>query len=152
MLENFLSRERARIANRLIPLQHRKGRILDIGCGEQDYFLSETEFNEKYGIDKMAKDKVLNNGDGEKIFIKKCDVEKDGLSCFDNEYFDVITMLAVLEHLESDRLPHIIKEVKRILKVSGVFILTIPSLQGDAVLHILSDCRMHPYQFLGELF
>ena len=77
MLEKFLSRARAKIANNLISAQHRKGRILDIGCGEYPHFLINIEFNEKYGIDRLVKDGVFNYKGNERIILKKCDIKKD---------------------------------------------------------------------------
>jgi hypothetical protein len=37
-IEGFLAKQRASMANRLISGSHRKGRILDIGCGEWPFF------------------------------------------------------------------------------------------------------------------
>ena len=38
-LESFLSKKRANTVNGLIPISHRSGKILDIGCGS-GYFLN----------------------------------------------------------------------------------------------------------------
>lgn len=141
MLERFLSGERAKIADKLISSQHRKGRLLDIGCGEHPLFLINMEFNEKYGIDRMAKEGVINNK-GENIILKRCDIQKDTLGSFEEGYFDVVTMLAVFEHLEPGILVELIKEIRRVLKVNGVFILTTPTPWGDVVLKTLSKLRL----------
>ena len=53
LLEPFLARQRAKIANRLIPHELRLGRILDIGCGTFPYFLAHTEFEKKFAIDQL---------------------------------------------------------------------------------------------------
>ncbi|MDP2947815.1 MAG: hypothetical protein Q8N88_06895, partial [Nanoarchaeota archaeon] len=51
LLEKYLAKKRAHMANKLIPESLRRGRILDVGCGETPFFLLNTKFNEKYGID-----------------------------------------------------------------------------------------------------
>ena len=55
MLEPFLAKQRARVADQLIPNELRKGRILDIGCGSYPYFLSHIYFKEKFAIDQLTK-------------------------------------------------------------------------------------------------
>lgn len=150
MLEKFLSIKRAEIANKLIPHDHRKGRILDIGCGEHAYFLNVTEFSEKHGIDRAVNDGVFSNKDREKIFIKNCDVEKDSLRLFDDEYFNVVTMLAVFEHFEPKNLPRILREIKRVLKLDGILILTTPASHVGMILQILSKLKLVNPAFIEE--
>jgi hypothetical protein len=53
VLENFLSRQRSNVANRLIPDSLRRGKILDIGCGTFPLFLNKVAVKEKYAIDKV---------------------------------------------------------------------------------------------------
>lgn len=143
MLEKILSKIRSKVANNLIPPDHRKGRILDIGCGERLYFLINTKFHEKYGIDRLIDDKaVLCNQKEENIFIKRYDVEKNGLELFRDEYFDVVTMLAVFEHFDTVKLPYIIKEIKRVLKSNGIFILTTPAGWSNGILGVLSKLKL----------
>ena len=73
LLENFLSKRRSSIANGLIPKKLRNGRILDIGCGTNPFFLKNTKFNYKYGIDKLISNKITNK----KFILKKFDIEKE---------------------------------------------------------------------------
>ena len=142
MLERFLSDKRAKIADKLVSPQHRKGRILDIGCGEYPLFLINIKFNERYGIDRMVKDGIFNNQDKEKIILKRYDIQKDILRSFEEGYFDVVTMLAVFEHLEPEILVGLVKEIRRVLKVNGVFILTTPAPWSDVILKTLSKWRL----------
>lgn len=142
MLERFLSDKRAKIADKLISPQHRKGRILDIGCGKHPLFLIDIEFNEKYGIDRMVKDGVFNNQGKEKIILKSCDIQRDTMRSFEEGYFDVVTMLAVFEHLEPEILVGLVEEIRRALKVNGVFILTTPTPWGDVFLKTLSKLKL----------
>jgi len=142
MLEKFLSRVRAKVANKLISIQHRKGRILDIGCGEYPHFLINIEFNEKYGIDRLVEEGVFNNKGREGIILKKCDIQRDALRSFEEGSFDVVTMLAVFEHLEPQILAGLVEEIRRILKVNGIFILTTPTPWSDIILQVLSKLKL----------
>jgi len=141
-IERFLSRKRTKIANKLMASQNRNSRILDIGCGEFPYLLDNVDFNEKYGIDKIVDREVFNSKDKGKIFVRRGDIEKDGLRFFEDDYFDVITMLAVFEHLEPRRLLCIIEEIKRILKLDGVLILTTPAPWTNMILQLLASLRL----------
>ena len=55
---------------------------------------------------------------------------------FKDNIFDIVTMLAVLGHLEYPFF--IIKEIGRILKPRGKLILTIPSKNAKPVLELLA--------------
>ena len=52
LLENMLSKFRARRADALIPDSSRHGRLLDIGCVKKPYFLLNVEIENKFGIDR----------------------------------------------------------------------------------------------------
>ena len=56
LLEGFLAKQRARMADSLIPQESRAGSILDIGCGNYPYFLMNTDFHEKHGLDRISED------------------------------------------------------------------------------------------------
>lgn len=146
MLENILSKQRIKIADRLIPLEHRNGRILDIGCGEVPGFLLKTRFREKHGIDRLFKDNIAYKD----ISIKNAEITKETLMFFNDGYFDVITMLAVFEHLEPDALPMIIKEIQRILRPGGIFIMTTPAPWVEMILHCLAKLRMVSPEMIKE--
>ena len=55
---------------------------------------------------------------------------------FDNNSFDVVTMIAVLEHLEHPI--EIMNEISRVLKPNGALIITVPSVWSQPVLEFLS--------------
>ncbi|MFH1317219.1 MAG: class I SAM-dependent methyltransferase [Candidatus Woesearchaeota archaeon] len=131
LLENFLSKKRAEISNKLIPKRHREGKILDIGCGSYPYFLLHTRFKEKIGIDSAAK-KVDN------IKIIGQNIDNGFKIPFHEKHFDVVTMLAVFEHIEPDIIVNVLKEIKRILKENGRFILTTPCPWTDLLLRVMA--------------
>lgn len=146
MLEKFLSKKRAKMMNRLIPPSHRKGRILDIGCGAYPYFLINTQFNEKYGIDRLTENEIKTK----EILIKNGDIAKEGLRYFENEYFDVVTMSAVFEHIDQGALPGLIKDIKRALKPNGVFIITTPAPWSNVILRVLSTLKLVNQKMIEE--
>jgi SAM-dependent methyltransferase len=54
-----------------------------------------------------------------------------------SEPFDVITMLAVVEHLPEEDLQEVQRECVRLLKPGGVVVITVPSPAVDRILHWL---------------
>jgi SAM-dependent methyltransferase len=58
------------------------------------------------------------------------------------ERFDVITLLAVLEHVEPDELLHVREACERLLAPGGVVVATVPSPVVDDVLHVLARVRL----------
>lgn len=146
LLEGFLSKKRADKANELIPPSLRKGKVLDIGCGSYPYFLISTKFNEKYGIDPSLRISSLEN-----IILSKLDISRSLLPFKDN-FFDVIVMLAVFEHIEKDKLDLVLRETFKMLKKDGVLIITTPSPWSDKLLHqmakvgLISEVEIHEHK------
>lgn len=131
LLEDFLAKKRAQKANKFIPIDYRKGRVLDIGCGSYPYFLINTKFNEKYGIDPSLKLSEVSNNE---LNLQRADITKSELP-FSDSYFDVVTMLAVFEHLDNIKLIPVLSEIRRVLKKNGLFIMTTPAPWADKLLH-----------------
>ena len=138
LLEVFLAKKRAKKADTLIPPGLRSGRILDVGCGSTPYFLLSTEFGDKYGLDPSIRE-LQAHGD---IDIKDFDVESNERFPFEDSFFDVVTMLAVFEHIETDKLGRILREVRRVLKEGGRFIMTTPSPWSDKILTVMAKLRL----------
>ncbi len=134
LLEVLLTKKRATKANSIIPLSYRKGKILDIGCGSFPYFLTHTNFTEKYGIDPSLDLKLVKN---KKINLSTQDVSAKKLP-FQKDYFDIVTMLAVFEHIDYDRLDFVLSETKRVLKREGILIITTPAPWSDKLLHFMA--------------
>jgi SAM-dependent methyltransferase len=130
MLENFLSRRRAKMADRLIPDDLRGGRILDIGCGAVSFFLNQTKFKEKYGLDRITSQA------GRDVVFRVFDIEEADYLPFNDNFFDAVVMIAVFEHIKPLKLIDVLREIKRTLKPNGRFILTTPCPWTDKLLRV----------------
>lgn len=144
LLERFLSKKRTRQANGLIPPSARSGRILDIGCGTFPYFLSHTEFHEKCGIDQSD---AVNHyhehpGSDPALQLSQWDFSKEKKLPYDTHFFDVVTMLAVFEHIETHHIRELVTEIHRVLKPGGRYILTTPAGWTDSLLRILAKLKL----------
>ncbi len=144
-LEPFLARQRAARANSLIPEALRSGRILDIGCGSFPYFLAHTSFREKFAIDQLP---PATEGNG--IHWHTLNLNDDPRLPFEDGYIDVITMLAVAEHLDPDSLAKLLKETHRILKPGGLVIITTPSSWSDSLLHVMARWNLVSAEEINE--
>jgi SAM-dependent methyltransferase len=103
---------RAVNAARYVKPAHRH---LDIGCGD-GYFLRMSPCRERYGVDRLLGDDISERLD------------------FPDEYFDYVTMLAVLEHLDDPRF--VIEEIFRVLKPCGRLVITTPRRRADVLIRL----------------
>jgi 2-polyprenyl-3-methyl-5-hydroxy-6-metoxy-1,4-benzoquinol methylase len=129
LLEPLLAKLRSQQANRLIPQHLRGGRILDVGCGSYPYFLSHTYFREKCAVDQNARPEHI-----EDINWHLLDLNSISSLPFQEQYFSVITMLAVIEHLDPAALVRLFSDSYHKLIPGGVLILTTPSQWSDILL------------------
>jgi len=88
---------------------------LDIGCGDC-YFLRRSKCEVRIGVDKLFGDEIADNLD------------------FPDSYFDYVTMLAVIEHLENPQA--IMRESARVLKDDGRLIITTPTRHVDRIMKL----------------
>lgn len=138
LLEKFLAKQRIKMANKLIPSIHKKGKALDIGCGVSSLFLANAEFSERYGLDKVAHNSFVN----QKVIFITQDIERENSLPFESGYFDVVTMLGVLEHIGQEKTIKVLKEIHRILKPNGIFIMTTPAFWTEKLLKVMSKLRL----------
>ena len=130
ILEPFLRKMRIK---RVLPYikKYENCYMLDIGCGWNALLLKELEPYIKQGIGIDFKAPSIKT-----VKIETISASFEKTLPFDDEKFDVVTMLAVLEHLSYPEI--ILQEVQRILKPGGGLILTVPSKYAKPVLEFLS--------------
>jgi len=145
ILENLLAKLRARKANQLIPDALRNGRILDIGCGSYPYFLSQTYFREKFALDQIHLADIPPD-----ITAIQVDLKKIRSLEFHDGYFDVVTLLAVIEHLDPEGLVQLFKEIHRILVPGGMLILTTPNAWTDPLLRFMARINLVSKEEIDE--
>ncbi|MCL5428702.1 MAG: class I SAM-dependent methyltransferase [Chloroflexi bacterium] len=145
LLEPFLAQQRASRANRLIPAELRSGRILDIGCGSYPYFLSHTSFEEKFAIDQLPP-----SIGGSEIHWHTLNLNDHPELPFNTGHMDVITMLAVAEHLDPASLENLLKESHRVLKPGGRVIITTPSSWSDGLLRLMARLKLVSAEEINE--
>lgn len=132
LLDRFLAGLRAKKASRLIPPRLTDGRVLDVGCGRRPAFLARRAPGGRVGLDRVAPE-IRPRGAHFLLF----DVEQPGSFPFADASFDVVTMLAVLEHIRPERRPHVLDEVYRVLRTGGALVVTTPPPRTDALLVLL---------------
>jgi ubiquinone/menaquinone biosynthesis C-methylase UbiE len=154
LLEGFLAQQRVKVATKLFNFVPFKGRILDLGCGSYPLFLISTNFHEKFGIDKVVSEEYREQASEQasmlKISLLKLDIEQVDKMPFKDNYFDAVSMLAVFEHLEPSRLEHILKEINRILKPGGMYVMTTPAVWTDIVLRSMARLRLVSHEEIEE--
>lgn len=148
LLERMLAKKRIRAADELIKADLRDGNILDIGCGAYPYFLTAVKFSKKYGLDKEWNGKQI--GVNEDFNIQKYSIADEHKLPFGDNFFSVVTLLAVCEHLERKAMLHLCKEVFRVLKTGGQFIITTPSPAAESILFLFEKIRLVSHEELSE--
>jgi SAM-dependent methyltransferase len=140
LLEPMLADLRAQRANKLIPPTLRTGRILDIGCGTYPYFLAHTSFAEKFAIDQLP----LPQQTASELKIESftLDLEVEPHLPFENDYFESVTLLAVVEHLDPALMAKLFQEVYRTLKPGGMVVLTTPAAWSDGLLKFMASINL----------
>lgn len=106
-------------------------RLLDIGCGKTAAFLRAVSPRIERGTGIDFKVRAMQFGNIQTMPFCLADELP-----FADASFDVVTMLAVLEHIESEKL--ILQEVHRVLQDNGKLILTVPSVWSKPILEFLA--------------
>ena len=120
-------------------------RILDVGCGYGEILeeIANHFDSQLYGVDfiNVRIDEALEKLKG-KVVIKNSDIQEE--IPFPDNYFDVVFSIETLEHLKEPE--KCIKEIKRVLKNNGQFILTMPNATGYFPFHYFG--RLIPTRWL----
>ena len=140
LLEPLLARLRTQRANQLIPAELRHGRILDIGCGSFPYFLAHTAFKEKFAVDQLPMPK--ETADSNRIEFYELNLNQKPSLPFESAYFEAVTLLAVVEHLNPESMATLFKECNRVLKPDGMVVLSTPAAWSDGLLHLMAHLNL----------
>ena len=111
--------------------------ILDIGCADgTDLFMLNklsSKRNKFFGIDisKLVIEKakyIKKRNNFKNFFFNKIDITKTKLgNIFQKEFFDLVIISEVIEHVPTKVQKNLIKETKKIMKNGGVLIITTPN-------------------------
>jgi len=106
-------------------------KLLDVGCGFNHKFLYTVEpwISHGTGIDFKVPEVRSKK-------IRTIQATLNETLPFAENSFDIVTMLAVLEHLDRPR--EICREIVRVLKPGGRLVLTVPGKWAKPVLEFLS--------------
>jgi SAM-dependent methyltransferase len=124
----------------------RNGRILDIGCGSYPAFLTGTRFEEGYGLDRVPLQGVRIPG----LTLVEHDIAGASPLAFADSFFDVVTMLAVFEHLEVPTLRTLPQEIRRVLGPDGLYVMTTPARWTESILKFMSSLKLVSHEEIGE--
>ncbi len=105
--------------------------VLDVGCGRTAAFLKaiSPRIKQGFGVDFKTDDIQFNN-------IQTTQLRLENHLPFKDSTFDVVTMLAVLEHIDKEQ--EILSEIYRVLVPRGKLVITVPSLRSQPVLEFLA--------------
>ncbi len=152
LLEAFLAQRRAAVAQRWLPSGVRTGRLLDLGCGLSGWFLHRASAAEKEGLDPTCEPREETRQRGsltERLRLRRFAVGTDPLP-FAADWFDGVTLLAVLEHLPREHLLPVLREVRRVLKPSGRCVATTPVHGTEGLLHGLARVGLVSHEEIEE--
>ena len=135
LIDRLLQRWRISIALRYIPA---RSRVLDIGCFNGEFFkYAGSHLRSGLGIDPAPA--VTDTAAANTVVLKgffPADIPAG------TEKFDVITALAVLEHIPAENLADFAEACYDWLNSGGKVILTVPSPFVDKILAVLLKLRL----------
>ena len=132
--DRFLQRWRIRRASKFIP---RGARLLDIGCHQGEIFqiLEPLEIH-GIGIDPLAELTIQSD----RFSVVRGWFPGDLPA--QEQPFDVITALAVVEHIRAEQISEFARACASLLVPGGRLILTVPSPRVDQILDVLTALKI----------
>jgi SAM-dependent methyltransferase len=116
--------------------------VLDVGCFDSSLFRRlGSRLGEGVGIDPLVQQRTV----GERFCIEPGEFP-DAVS--NESAFDVITMLAVLEHVPDGEIDRWTRSCLQLLRPGGRVVATVPSPAVDRILGVLF--RLHLTDGMGE--
>ncbi|NUM52479.1 MAG: class I SAM-dependent methyltransferase [Candidatus Hydrogenedentes bacterium] len=150
LLEGFLARKRREKALDLLRPSGAITGVLDIGCGAFPLLLMNIEAAERIGIDQSVEPDVARASAARGIEIVAHDLARNPSLPYESGRFEVVTMLAVIEHVPRDAGLTVAREVHRVLKHGGKFILTTPAAWTDPILRSMARLGLVSAQEIDE--
>ncbi len=127
IFSRFLAKWRYHIVSPYIA-----GKVLDIGCGNAAVnLLFKDSIESYYGIDcnRQNIDSLKDQTGNSNFFCRDLDIDLIAI----DEKFDVILMVAVIEHIWNQRF--LMEQLINMLKLSGRIVITSPSPFGNDIVH-----------------
>jgi len=112
----FILTNRLKKKNFLFEFYFKGKRTLDVGCGQGEFIANDPK--NIIGID--INESVIESLSGQGYGVKLCGA--DNLS-FDDGEFEAVHCRNVIEHMEISTAYRMIKEIARVLKRDGIFVL-----------------------------
>ena len=149
LLEGYLAGLRARKARALIRQYYGSegiGHLVDLGCGNHPVFAHGMDAEKKTGVDRLRRDAKQRYDDVALIDHDLGDMPLplETGSC------DVVTMLAVFEHLLPDRAGMLLGEIHRVLRDGGLLVMTTPAPWVDGLLRGLARVKLVSAEEIDE--
>jgi 2-polyprenyl-3-methyl-5-hydroxy-6-metoxy-1,4-benzoquinol methylase len=137
LIDRILQKWRISKALRHVPTG---SRVLDIGCFEGELFIhADNRLRGGLGMDPKLADSS-NKNPRENVTLINGFFPKD--IPLGTENFDVITALAVFEHIPEEELQNFVAACHAKLNTGGRVILTVPSPFVDTILDVLLKLRL----------
>jgi SAM-dependent methyltransferase len=128
---------------RLTEKQLKDFRFLDYGCGDGKYFQHlrdlglQTEYIHGVELSRKRVERCHNIG-----FSHAIHLQKDDKLPYPDQFFDVINLMEVIEHIPRSRAVETLTEIRRVLAPKGILLISTPNYPikrlydvFDAILH-----------------
>lgn len=127
--------ERVRKILSILPTLDKEARYLDIGCSSgvtTELCAKRMGTTNVFGIDLVHTEDAQKRG----IHAVSLDLNAGQLLPFENNYFQVVTCLEALEHIQDP--DYLVSEIHRVLKKGGIAIIDVPRLDSWMNIFLLS--------------